>query len=61
MIVAVIGAVPVFVAVKDPISPEPLDARPMDVVLFVHAYVVVPPLFVVVKFTADVLVLLHKS
>ena len=34
--VAVIGAVPVFVAVNAPILPVPEAARPIDVVLFVQ-------------------------
>jgi hypothetical protein len=37
VIVAVIGELPVFVAVKDAILPDPLAASPMLVVLFVHA------------------------
>jgi hypothetical protein len=40
VIVAVIGAVPVFVAVKEGISPEPLAARPIAVLLFVQVKVV---------------------
>ena len=36
MIVAVTGAVPVFVAVKAPMLPVPEAARPIDVVLFVQ-------------------------
>ena len=45
--VAVTGVVPVFNAVKAAILPVPLDARPMLVVVFVQAYVVVPPVLVV--------------
>ena len=40
MIVAVTGAVVVLVAVNDAISPVPLAARPIDVVLFVQLYTV---------------------
>ena len=42
MIVAVIGAVVAFVAVKEGISPAPLAVRPIAVLLFVHAKVVPP-------------------
>ena len=38
VIVAVTGAVPLFTAVKDAISPVPLEARPMLVLLFVQLY-----------------------
>jgi hypothetical protein len=55
VIVATTGAVPVFTALKLVMLPEPLAARPILVVLFVHAYVVVPPVLLVVKFTAAVL------
>jgi hypothetical protein len=40
VIVAVTGAVVLLVPVKEDISPEPLAARPMDVVLFVQLNVV---------------------
>ena len=40
VMVAVIGAVVPLVAVKDGMSPEPLAARPIAVLLFVHANVV---------------------
>lgn len=40
MIVAVTGEVPVFVAVNAGVLPEPLAARPMLVVEFVHVNVV---------------------
>ena len=38
VMVAVTGAVPLFTAVKDAISPVPLEARPMLVLLFVQLY-----------------------
>ncbi len=50
VIVAEIGDVPVLVAVKDKF-PDPLDARPMAVLLFDQAYVVVPPVLLVVNIT----------
>ena len=40
VIVAVTGAVVLFVAVNDGISPEPLAARPIEELLFVQLYVV---------------------
>ena len=40
VIVAVTGAVVLFVAVNDGISPDPLAARPMAVLLFVQVKVV---------------------
>jgi hypothetical protein len=40
--VAVIGEVVALVAVKDGISPEPLVARPIAVLLLVHVNVVPP-------------------
>ena len=40
VIVAVTGAVVLFVAVNDGISPDPLAARPMAVLLFVQVNVV---------------------
>ena len=50
--VAVTTVVPALVAVNDAMSPTPLAARPMDVVLLVH--VTGPE-----KFTAAVALLLH--
>ena len=37
VMVADIGVVPLFVAVKEGTSPEPLAGRPMAVLEFVHA------------------------
>ena len=59
VIVAVTGAVPVFVAVKEGILPVPLAPRPMLVLLFDHEKVDVPPLLVVTNVTAAVAVPLH--
>jgi len=61
IIVAIFGDVVVFVAVKTPILPEPLAAKPILGVLFVQVYVVVPPVFVVEKFTAAVFVALQTT
>jgi len=57
VIVAVTGVVPLLVAKKEAIFPVPLDARPMEVLLFVHANVVpdTPPL----KLIFPVAALLH--
>ena len=49
--VATTGAVVVFVAVKAAISPFPLAARPILVVVLAQLYVVVPPVLVVLKVT----------
>ena len=54
MIVATTGEVVVLMAVKDAILPLPEDAKPMPGALLVQAYVVVPPVLVVVKVTAVV-------
>ncbi len=51
---ATIGAVPVFVVVNDAISPVPEAARPIVVLLLVHAYVVTPTVLFVVKVTGVV-------
>ena len=40
VMVAVIGADVAFVAVKDGTSPDPLAARPIEILLFVQLYVV---------------------
>ena len=58
--VATTGFAVVFLAVKTAILPVPIAAKPIDVVLFDHEYVVVPPLLLVVKLTAVVEVLLHN-
>ena len=60
VIVAVTGDVPVLIATNDAMSPLPLAARPIDVVLFVQAYVVVPPVLFVVNTTAVVFDPLHN-
>ena len=60
-IVPVIGVVPPLVAVKDEISPLPVEARPMLGVVLVHAYVVVPPELVVPNVTRVVADPLHTT
>ena len=50
IIVAVTGKAVLFVALKAAIFPEPLTDKPMLVRLFVQLKVVVPPVFVVLKF-----------
>lgn len=50
VIVADIGEVPVFVAVNAKV-PVPSAPKPMAVLLFVHEYVVNPPVFTVVNET----------
>jgi hypothetical protein len=54
----VIAAVPVFVAIKEAMSPVPLAAIPVAVLLFVHANVV--PDTAPVKVIAVVLAPLHR-
>ena len=49
MIVATIGAVPVFIAVNVAISPVPLAASPIADSSFVQLYVIVPTVFFVVN------------
>ena len=58
VIVAVTAVVPALVAVKDAISPLPLAANPILVVLFVQLNVV--PLTAPVKVINDVPALLHN-
>jgi len=57
--VAVTGDVPAFIAVNAAISPEPFAASPTAGVLFVHEYVVAPPVLFVAKLTAAVFDPLH--
>ena len=52
VMVAVTGAVVAFAAVKLGRLPVPLAAKPMEVVLFVQAYVIVPPVVGLPKATA---------
>jgi hypothetical protein len=58
-IVATTGDVVVLVAVNEAMSPVPLAAKPILVVVLVHEYVVVPTVFEVVKVTPVVAALLH--
>jgi hypothetical protein len=50
--VAVTGDMPALVAVKDAMFPLPLVPKPIEVLLFVHAYVTVPPVAGLLKLTA---------
>jgi hypothetical protein len=59
VIVAVIGDVPVFVAVKEDISPEPPAPNPILVLVFAH--VNVPPAGVLTKVVAGTRSLLHNE
>ena len=61
VIVAVTGAVLVLVAVKAAILPVPLAASPIDVLLLVQLYAVVPPVLLVAKLTAVVVALLQTT
>jgi hypothetical protein len=58
-IVPLIGELPVFVPVKDGISPLPLAPKPIEVFELVQVYVVVPPVFVEVNVTAVELAVLQ--
>jgi hypothetical protein len=49
---AIIGAVLILVVVNAKMFPVPLAASPMPGVLFIHVYVVVPPVLLVPKGTA---------
>jgi len=51
--VAETGNVPVLTAVKEGRLPFPLAARPIAVLLFVHEYVVDPPVRLVVNVTTE--------
>ena len=52
---------PALVAVNAAIFPVPFAARPMDGVLFVQLYTIVPPVAGVLKLTAVVNALLHTT
>ena len=60
VIVEVTGRVPLLMAVNDGMLPEPLAARPMVALLFVHKKTVAPPVRSVMKLTAVVAVPLHR-
>jgi hypothetical protein len=53
VIVAIIGVVPVLMAVNEGMLPLP-DVKPIDGVLFVQLYAVVPPVLVVPKVIMEV-------
>ena len=52
--VATTGAVPVFTAVKEAMFPVPVAARPIEAVVFVQLYTIVPPVVGLVNVTAVV-------
>ena len=54
VIVATTGDVPVFIALKEAISPVPDAARPTPGAEFIHVKVVVPPVLLVMKLTGAV-------
>ena len=59
--VAITGALPVLIPLKDGILPIPLAPRPIDVVLFVQLNTIVPPGVGLVKVTAVVGLLSHTT
>ena len=59
--VVITGAPDVLTAVNEAMSLLPLAARPIDVRLFVHVYVVVPPVLVVPNVTSVVLAALQTT
>jgi hypothetical protein len=59
--VAVTGDVVVFVAVNTGRFPTPLAAKPIDVVLFVQLYTIVPPVAVLANVTAVVAVAVQST
>ncbi len=59
--VAITGAVPVFTAVNAAMFPVPLAAKPIEVVLFVQLYTIVPPVVRLAKVTADTVVALQTT
>jgi hypothetical protein len=61
VIVAVTGAPVVFIPVKLAMFPEPLAASPIDVVLLVQLYTIVPPVVGLVNVTAAVGLLLQTT
>ena len=61
MIVAVTGAAPVFTAVKLAMSPTPVAASPIEGVLFVQLYTIVPPVAVDPNDMAVVVSPLHNT
>jgi len=61
VMVAVTGALVLLVAMKEAILPAPLAASPIDGVLFTQLYTILPPVYVLLKFTAAVATLLHKD
>ena len=61
VIVAVTGAVPLLIAANEAMSPAPLPPRPIEVLLFVQLYTIVPPVVGELNVTAVVLPPLHTT
>ena len=61
VMVAVTGEEPALVAVKAAMFPLPLAAKPIEVLLLVHAYVTVPPVAGLLKVTALVVEPAHTT
>ena len=59
--VAVTDPPPVLIAVKEGMLPVPFAASPIDGVLFVQLYTIVPPVVELLKFTVAVAAPLHKA
>ena len=59
--VAVTGEEPALVAVKAAMFPLPIAAKPIEVLLLVHAYVTVPPVAGLLKVTALVVEPAHTT
>ena len=59
--VATTGAVPVFTAVNAGILPVSLAAKPIEIVLFVHAYATVPTVAEVAKVVIGNTVATHTT
>ena len=58
--VAVTGAMPEFFGIKEAIFPVPLAANPIEELVFVQLYVIVPPVTGLEKLIAADEELLHK-
>lgn len=61
VIVATCGVVPKLVALNDGILPLPFGPSPIDVLLFVQLYVIVPPVLGLLNIMGVVIVWLHSA
>ena len=59
--VAITGATPAFTAVKAAMFPTPLAAKPIDAVLFVQLYTIVPPVVGLAKVTSATVDAVHTT